>query len=174
MNRSSTVCRRCGRPLTSEKSIRAGIGPTCAKQEVNAPIQLDAFPLEEWPDNNPLPPDNEFWVFELVDGEPRTNVPRVAIKHSPTGFAWGYNGSGPSDLALNLLAVLLPVGKKHGSTKVGKHGDRVSISASYLYQKFKQEFIATLPEQGGKIERKKVDEWIWQNLPPLGEIDGLY
>lgn len=29
-------------------------------------------------------------------------LPHVA-KHSPTGFNWGYGGSGPVDLALSLL-----------------------------------------------------------------------
>lgn len=31
-----------------------------------------------------------------------TNVPYLVVHHSPTGFAWGYNGSGPSDLGLNV------------------------------------------------------------------------
>ena len=31
-----------------------------------------------------------------------TNVPYLVIHHSPTGFAWGYSGSGPSDLGLNV------------------------------------------------------------------------
>ena len=31
-----------------------------------------------------------------------TNVPYLVLHHSPTGFAWGFNGSGPTDLALNL------------------------------------------------------------------------
>jgi len=31
-----------------------------------------------------------------------TNVPYLVLHHSPTGFAWGFNGSGPTDLGLNL------------------------------------------------------------------------
>lgn len=30
------------------------------------------------------------------------------INHSPTGFAWGYGGSGPAQLALAILLELLP------------------------------------------------------------------
>ena len=33
----------------------------------------------------------------------RSNVPRTVWQHSPTGYNFGYNGSGPTDLALNLL-----------------------------------------------------------------------
>lgn len=29
------------------------------------------------------------------------------VRHSPTGFAWGYGGSGPADLARSLLAAAL-------------------------------------------------------------------
>lgn len=32
----------------------------------------------------------------------RTNVPRSIYKHSPTGYNFGYGGSGPSDFALNV------------------------------------------------------------------------
>ena len=31
------------------------------------------------------------------------NVPHEITRKSPTGFEWGYGGSGPSDLALNIL-----------------------------------------------------------------------
>jgi hypothetical protein len=37
-------------------------------------------------------------------GPPSPLDPRCDLRnHSPTGFAWGYNGSGPSQLALALL-----------------------------------------------------------------------
>ena len=32
-----------------------------------------------------------------------TNVPHLVVHHSPTGYEWGYGGSGPADLALNIL-----------------------------------------------------------------------
>lgn len=31
------------------------------------------------------------------------NIPHTIVRHSPDGFEFGYNGSGPSDLALNIL-----------------------------------------------------------------------
>jgi hypothetical protein len=35
------------------------------------------------------------------------NIQRRIVRHSPTGFAWGYGGSGPADLALNILSVFI-------------------------------------------------------------------
>lgn len=52
------------------------------------------------------------------------------VNHSPDGFAWGYGGSGPAQLA---LAVLLAAGVP----------DRRALQ---LYQRFKADQIATLPE----------------------------
>lgn len=42
----------------------------------------------------------------LPDGEPTELLPKPSQKlwnHSPTGFSWGYGGSGPAQLALALL-----------------------------------------------------------------------
>lgn len=42
-------------------------------------------------------------VIVTVNGQPL--VPRLDLwNHSPTGFEWGYGGSGPAQLALALLA----------------------------------------------------------------------
>lgn len=40
----------------------------------------------------------------LVNGKPLSPTPSLKIwKHSPDGFAWGYGGSGPAQLALAIL-----------------------------------------------------------------------
>ena len=52
------------------------------------------------------------------------------VNHSPDGFAWGYGGSGPAQLA---LAVLLAAGMP----------DQRALE---FYQVFKADHIATLPE----------------------------
>ncbi len=39
-----------------------------------------------------------------VDGNMRAPLRHRIVYHSPSGFEWGYAGSGPSDLALNILA----------------------------------------------------------------------
>ena len=72
-----------------------------------------------------------------------TNVPRRIIRHSPGGFAWGYGGSGPADLALNVLSVF--AGQEF---------------AERYHQEFKREFVATLPHEGGTIKREDIIQWI--------------
>jgi hypothetical protein len=67
------------------------------------------------------------------------NIPQRIVRHSPTGFAWGYGGSGPADLALNILSVF-----------IGQE------AAESLYQDFKWEFIAPMPARGGTIPREKI------------------
>lgn len=50
-------------------------------------------------------------------------------KHSASGFAWGYHGGAPAQLALAILLELLP-----------------QEEAEANYQDFKQDIIAGLPE----------------------------
>ena len=66
------------------------------------------------------------------------------VAHSPRGFEWGYSGSGPSDLALNVLLRFT--------------GDR-KWSWSH-HHAFKLEFIAPLPRRGGVIGASAVEAWI--------------
>lgn len=64
-------------------------------------------------------------------GYERPLPPRLDLwNHSPTGFEWGYGGSGPAQLALALLANAL--------------GD--DDRAVRLHQAFKWARIATLPQ----------------------------
>jgi transcriptional regulator with XRE-family HTH domain len=71
------------------------------------------------------------------------NIPQRIVRHSPTGFNWGYGGSGPADLALNILSVF-----------IGQE------AAESLYQDFKREFIAPMPFQGGTIPREAILNWV--------------
>ncbi|MDR1306030.1 MAG: DUF6166 domain-containing protein [Treponema sp.] len=71
------------------------------------------------------------------------NIPQRIVRHSPTGFNWGYEGSGPADLALNILSVF-----------IGQE------AAESLYQDFKWEFIAPMPYQGGTISRDTILNWV--------------
>lgn len=69
----------------------------------------------------------QVWIDgqELLPG-PSQNI----INHSPDGFAWGYSGSGPAQLA---LAILL----RSVDPDVAQNN----------YQRFKEEYIATLPQE---------------------------
>ena len=57
--------------------------------------------------------------------------------HSPTGFNWGYEGSGPAQLALAIMLKL--TGKQDG------------------YQDFKRRIIAKIPQEPFDIEFSDAD-----------------
>ncbi|MGC9084405.1 MAG: DUF6166 domain-containing protein, partial [Anaerolineae bacterium] len=65
-------------------------------------------------------------IAVTVDGRPLQHI----VRYSPTGFEWGYGGSGPADLALSILRDYL-----------GDHPEAEEI-ADRLYQEFKECCIA--------------------------------
>lgn len=65
--------------------------------------------------------------------------------HSPTGFAWGYGGSGPAQLALALLYDVT----------------RDKEKALGAYQDFKREVIARKDvEQGWTMTSTEIRDWL--------------
>jgi uncharacterized protein DUF6166 len=86
-------------------------------------------------------------AFVAVIGAPagRWELPaRLDLaNHSPTGFEWGYHGSGPAQLALALLVDAL----------------RSPQRALALYQLFKSEFIAQLPHEGWTLTQAEIRDW---------------
>lgn len=85
----------------------------------------------------------EFVVFIKEDGKIRPLPPRFDVfEHSPCGFAWGYTGSGPSQLALAILCDHL----------------RDIEKAKRIYQDFKMAVIARLPiDQGFRLTPEDID-----------------
>lgn len=77
-----------------------------------------------------------------LDGVP---MARRLVYHSPTGFEWGYGGSGPSDLALNILALVV-------SPK----------EAMRFHHDFKFWKVARIPRDGGRISLLEVRVWLDQ------------
>ena len=53
------------------------------------------------------PPLQEALVIRRTKGHVSTNVPHRYVHHSPTGYEYGYGGSGPADLALNLAEAVI-------------------------------------------------------------------
>ena len=92
-------------------------------------------------------------LYEVVVEEPGQRsyaLPRrtEVINHSPTGFCWGYNGSGPAQLALALL-----IDYTHSED-----------FAKRWYQQFKSAVIAKLNMRSGwEIPATQITEWIIQN-----------
>jgi hypothetical protein len=89
----------------------------------------------------------------FVDGHPLALEPSLEIRqHSPTGFEWGYGGSGPSQLA---LAILLDLYDRH--------------TAEEHYQEFKWKFISTAPQEGFAITSTEIDAWLKEQKRLRGE-----
>jgi hypothetical protein len=80
-------------------------------------------------------------VLVTVNGHPLN--PRLDLwNHSPTGFEWGYCGSGPAQLALALLADHLA-------------DDRQALD---IYQRFKWALVAELPKKGWTLTSREIDQ----------------
>lgn len=145
-----TKCRKCGRELKTEPGRSNGIGPVCARKNLIESIRKDQGDTDEI-----VPYDGgALWIERLTAQtltprggnsysiQPathpasgiRTNVPRMEYLHSPTGYNFGYGGSGPADFALN-CCLLLCKSKKDAHT---------------IHQKFKMAFVAL--EQGDRLE----------------------
>lgn len=100
----------------------------------------------------------------------RTNVPHLVVHHSPTGFEFGYGGSGPADLALNVMHFFveemdLPEEPQpHEDSPFEKTVEcfegEVSKVAWDLHQSFKDEFIAAASEYGTRIDANEIRQWI--------------
>lgn len=106
-------------------------------------------PAEALPDSYAgLRQEDGAWVVYRPDGVVLDPTPSQALhNHSPTGFAWGYEGSGPAQLA---LAILL---------------DYTNIEAHALeyYQDFKREIIARFQQdQNWFLSTERISEWLSQ------------
>jgi len=73
--------------------------------------------------------------------------PRLSIvNHSPTGFAWGYWGSGPAQLSFALIADALvsSIEEKHPELRASV---LTRARNPALYQTFKQQVVGTWPRE---------------------------
>ncbi|MDY0174499.1 MAG: DUF6011 domain-containing protein [Bacteroidales bacterium] len=139
---NSGVCSRCGKRLTDRKSIAAGMGYICRRKLTGS---IDSKDQQEWMKDKYLPYDGGDIVLSRDNNGTKTvNVQQKMIVHSPTGFEWGYNGSGCADLALNILFNFVSAER-----------------ALEIYQEFKEQFVSRVPEKGGEIKKKDIEDWIF-------------
>lgn len=88
--------------------------------------------------------ENSVVVTDDQEGKWRDLPLRLDLRnHSPTGFEWGYGGSGPAQLALAILADCV--------------GDEVALR---VYMTFKFERIARLPHDAWKITEEEIVEFV--------------
>jgi hypothetical protein len=65
------------------------------------------------------------------------------LSASPSGFEWGYRGSGPAQLAISMLAF--------------ECGDEI---AGNWYQVFKEDIVAELPAGGWTLQGSEIREYL--------------
>ena len=84
-------------------------------------------------------------IVQLANGKVRELDPAFDLaNHSPTGFSWGYCGSGPAQLALAILADVFRPRREY---------------ARRFYQEFKRRVIAALPgDQDWELTEERVRE----------------
>jgi len=92
----------------------------------------------------------------------RTNVRWSVVSHSPDGFLWGYAGSGPADLSLNILNMFVPPWTDHRQPVTCYEGE-ASRTAWELHQQFKRSVIAAAPWEGGTLSGERIREWIQEH-----------
>ena len=134
------ICRRCHKVLTAPKSVQRGLGPVCAKKEC---CQMDLFEKKHTVSGR----FSGDIVCKRLNGTPTVNIEQSTIFHSPDGFEWGYSGSGPADLALNILLRFT-----------------TRENAFALHQSFKVDFISGMNKDGGVITEGEIVAWLENKL----------
>lgn len=88
----------------------------------------------------------------IRNGQPLAIAPSLKLwNHSPTGFEWGYPGSGPAQLALALL-----------NDATGN-----KTLAVEMHQKFKFAIVAKFPRKGTwQITRTQILSWVNEQQKP--------
>jgi hypothetical protein len=129
-------CRRCNRELKREPWRSKGIGQVCEKKET-----IDSEKASAETGDVIVPYDGGDIFIERLASPTyddrgqltiathtcsgiKTNVQRIETRHSPTGFNFGYGGSGPADTALNVCLMFTDKG-----------------TANKIHQDFKREFL---------------------------------
>lgn len=98
-------------------------------------------------------------VLRRMEQQTSTNVPHLVTHHSPTGYEWGYGGSGPADLALNILEWQLRREGYRGETVPCFEG-RCFRLAWDLHQAFKRDVIAACNRDDAHIPLETVTGWL--------------
>lgn len=105
--------------------------------------------------------DGEATVYVFQEGKQTLLNTRHDLRnHSPTGPNWGYNGSGPAQLALGLACLVLP--------------DKQALA---VYQHLKRKLVSQIKDNGWRIPIDAIREAVLEimktvKLPPLCECNG--
>lgn len=157
-NQPATNCKRCGRRLSSPESVQRGVGPVCwGKGHRLNPVEEHEA---QFADLLLLVPVKDNIVLHRDSQRVYTNVPHLVTHHSPSGFEFGYGGSGPADLALNIVELILRTNNFTGETMECWDGNECFQTAWRLHQDFKSTFISAVPRDGATIPYDMAEEWV--------------
>ncbi len=90
-----------------------------------------------------------------------TNIPHLVTHHSPDGFNWGYAGSGPADLALNICEFILRDLGFKGPT-VNCYNGVCFVASWIVHQDFKRQWLENLSQRYPRyvLQTWRVRDWI--------------
>ncbi len=99
--------------------------------------------------------DPLYGIQVTAEGQTLDPAPSQRVhNHSPDGFEWGYNGSGPAQLALALLL----------------HATRGNTECAVdLYQRYKSQVVAGWAKVGWVTTRAHILRWIGEQP---GHVEG--
>ena len=168
--RRISYCSRCKKPLSNPASVDAGMGPICrGHRRGNDSMNDDIAKREDFSDGETTDHIslNQALVLQR-DGDDdhaivRTNVPHLVVHHSPSGFEFGYAGSGPADLALNICQWYLNSIEYKGMKLECYDGNCWSL-AFVIHQDFKRAFIANAPHRGIVIPMVEIKRWFKEHI----------
>lgn len=148
----ASACTRCGRPLKDPKSVVNGMGPICAAyaEKEKGSLQKDGKGFKGHIVSGQATAGDDIILKRTKEGIPSVNLYQSKTYHSPDGFEWGFSGSGPADLALNILLIYLPYNK-----------------AFELHQDFKFQFIAGVAKEGGTIKGSDIKKYVEEKAKTL-------
>jgi hypothetical protein len=106
----------------------------------------------------------------ILDGEPMVRVRRpdgvgspLSLRtdlrnHSPSGHAWGYSGSGPAQLALDMLADHFEIPLPSRGFDWDPDTRRAAERVYRIYQEFKRVFACMGQDQAWRMTSDEVDD----------------
>jgi len=167
-----TICSRCKKPLSDPVSVRAGMGAIC-RGHAGAERGEGRDSGREFADefDNEIP-FGQALVLKRIPGRSDedaeagicvTNIPHLVVHHSPDGFEFGYGGSGPADLALNVCQLYLTLARYRGAQTKCYEGS-CWTAAWALHQDFKREFISSMRRRGGDVPFEKIEAWFQKRM----------
>lgn len=95
------------------------------------------------------------------------SVPLESVgRHSPDGFSWGYEGSGPAELALAIITDVIHNRVGPDNTREPLTDEQKDLIVEQAYQSFKAQIIAGHPRDSSfEISAAFVRGWLSRSAP---------